>query len=142
MSINRVMITGNLTREPDLRATANGTSILNLGIAVNDRRRNAQTGQWEDVPNFVNCFMFGARAASVSRYLNKGSKVAIDGSLRYSSWVDKQTGTNRNRLEVVINDIELMSRRSQEAPADTPVGNVPSQPATSDERLYGADIPF
>ena len=67
MSINRVNITGNLTRDPELRATAGGTQVLSFGVAVNDRRRNAQTGEWEDYPNFVDCTMFGTRAEAVSR---------------------------------------------------------------------------
>ena len=86
MSINRVIITGNLTRDPDLRSTAGGTSVLGFGVAVNDRRKNQQTGEWEDYPNFIDCTMFGARAQSVSRFLQKGSKVAIEGKLRWSQW--------------------------------------------------------
>ena len=85
MSINRVNITGNLTRDPELRATAGGTQVLSFGVAVNDRRRNPQTGEWEDYPNFVDCTMFGTRAEAVSRFLAKGNKVAIEGKLRYSS---------------------------------------------------------
>ena len=64
MSINRVNISGNLTRDPELRSTAGGTQILSFGVAVNDRRRNAQTGEWEDVPNFIDCVVFGQRASS------------------------------------------------------------------------------
>ena len=86
MSINRVNISGNLTRDPELRMTSGGTQVLSFGVAVNDRRRNPQTGDWEDYPNFVDCTMFGTRAEAVSRYLSKGSKVAIEGKLRYSSW--------------------------------------------------------
>lgn len=86
MSINRVNISGNLTRDPELRVTASGTQVLSFGVAVNDRRRNPQTGEWEDYPNFVDCTMFGTRAEAVRRYLSKGSKVAIEGKLRYSSW--------------------------------------------------------
>lgn len=95
MSINRVNITGNLTRDPELRATAGGTQVLSFGVAVNDRRRNAQTGEWEDYPNFVDCTMFGTRAEAVSRFLAKGNKVAIEGKLRYSSWErDGQRGAS------------------------------------------------
>ena len=75
MSINRVNITGNLTRDPELRATAGGTQVLSFGVAVNDRRRNAQTGEWEDYPNFVDCTMFGTRAEAVSRFLAKGTRL-------------------------------------------------------------------
>ena len=64
MSINRVNISGNLTRDPELRATAGGTQVLSFGVAVNDRRRNAQTGEWEDYPNFVDCTMFGQDLAA------------------------------------------------------------------------------
>ena len=111
MSINRVNISGNLTRDPELRATASGTQVLSFGVAVNDRRRNPQTGEWEDYPNFVDCTMFGARAEAVNRYLSKGSKVAIEGKLRYSSW--ERDGQRRSKLEVIVEEIEFMSRGSQ-----------------------------
>ena len=109
MSINRVNISGNLTRDPDLRATPGGTQVLGFGVAVNDRRRNQQTGEWEDYPNFVDCTMFGNRAEAVSRYLSKGTKVAIEGKLRYSSW--EKDGQRRSKLEVIVDEIELMSSR-------------------------------
>ena len=108
MSINRVTISGNLTRDPELRATAGGTQVLSFGVAVNDRRRNPQNGEWEDYPNFVDCTMFGTRAEAVSRYLSKGSKVAIEGKLRYSSW--ERDGQRRSKLEVIVDEIEFLSR--------------------------------
>ena len=77
MSINRVIISGNLTRDPELRSTAGGTSVLGFGVAVNDRRKNQQTGEWEDYPNFIDCTMFGARADALNKYLSKGTKVTI-----------------------------------------------------------------
>lgn len=83
MSINRVIISGNLTRDPELRSTASGLPVLGFGVAVNDRRKNQQTGEWEDYPNFIDCTMFGARAESLNRYLNKGTKVSIEGKLRW-----------------------------------------------------------
>ena len=109
MSINRVNITGNLTRDPELRATAGGTQVLSFGVAVNDRRRNPQTGEWEDYPNFVDCTMFGTRAEAVSRFPAKGNKVAIEGKLRYSSW--ERDGQRRSKLEVIVDEIEFMSSR-------------------------------
>ena len=104
MSINRVNITGNLTRDPELRATAAGTQVLSFGIAVNDRRKNPQTGEWEDYPNYVDCTMFGTRAEAVGRYISKGSKVAIEGKLRYSSWERDETTciTNNSRYDIRI----------------------------------------
>lgn len=109
MSINRVTITGNLTRDPELKQTQGGTAVLQMGVAVNDRRRNPQTGEWEDVANFVDCAMFGTRAEKIAGYLAKGSKVAIEGRLRYRSW--EQDGQRRSKLEVVVDEIEFMSRR-------------------------------
>ena len=110
MSINKVMITGNLTRDPELRATGSGTQILHFGVAVNDRSRNQQSGEWEDYPNFVDCVVFGARAEPLSRFLTKGSKVAIEGKLRYSSWEAKEGG-RRSKLEVVVDDLDFLSQR-------------------------------
>ena len=115
MSINRCNISGNLTRDPEMRALRNGTQVLSFGVAVNDRRKNPQTGDWEDYPNFVDCTMFGSRAEAVGRYLAKGTKVAIEGKLRYSTW--EKDGQRRSKLEVIVDEIELMSQR-QQAPAD------------------------
>ena len=109
MSINRVTITGNLTRDPDLRSTSGGLPVLGFGVAVNDRRRNQQTGEWEDYPNFIDCTMFGARAQSISRFLSKGSKVAIEGKLRWSQW--ERDGQKRSKIEVIVDEIEFMSAR-------------------------------
>ena len=114
MSINRVNISGNLTRDPDLRATASGMQVLGFGVAVNDRRKNPSTGQWEDYPNFVDCTMFGNRAESMGRILRKGMKVAIEGKLRYSSW--EKDGQRRSKIEVIVDEIELMSQNQQQAP--------------------------
>lgn len=108
MSINRVTISGNLTRDPELRTTQGGMAVMGFGVAVNDRSKNQQTGEWEDVPNFVDCTMFGSRAQSVMKYLGKGSKVAIDGKLRYSSW--EKDGQRHSKLEVIVDDIEFLSR--------------------------------
>lgn len=113
MSINRVNISGNLTRDPEMRQTAGGTQILQFGVAVNDRRRNPQTGEWEDTPNFVDCVVFGSRAEPLSRFLSKGTKVAVEGKLRYSAWETKD-GQRRSKLEVVVDDVEFLSPRGDQ----------------------------
>ena len=110
MSINRVVLTGNLTRDPELRRTQSGMAIMSFGIAVNDRRKNSQTGEWEDYANFIDCTMFGSRAESVSNYLSKGSKVGLEGKLRYSTW--EREGQKRSKLEVIVDDIEFLSPRN------------------------------
>ena len=128
MSINRVIMTGNLTRDPELRRTSGGLPVLGFGVAVNDRRKNAD-GQWEDYPNFVDCTLFGARAESIERHLGKGTKVAIEGKLRWSQWETKD-GQKRSKLEVVVDEIEFMSKSNggSQAPANS--------------TLYDENIPF
>ena len=130
MSINRVNISGNLTRDPELRQTQGGMAILSIGVAVNDRRKNPQTGEWEDVPNFVDCVVFGRRAESLSKFLAKGAKVAIEGKLRWSQW--EKDGAKRSKIEVIVDELELMtgSRQRQQ----------PGQTASAD--LYDENIPF
>lgn len=157
MSINKAMITGNLTHDPDLRATASGMSVLSFGVAVNERHKNQQTGEWEDYPNFIDCTMFGARAQSVSRFLKKGSKVAIEGKLRWSQW--ERDGQKRSKIEVIVDDLEFFSPNnngsnyasSTPKPAQpTPVSAIPkpAQPApvnpvpVVDASVYDTDIPF
>lgn len=148
MSINRVIITGNLTRDPDLRSTAGGTSVLGFGVAVNDRRKNQQTGEWEDYPNFIDCTMFGARAQSVSRFLQKGSKVAIEGKLRWSQW--EREGQKRSKIEVIVDEIEFLSPRNDgnmqrdtmTAPAATVTTAAPMAAPVVDASVYDSDIPF
>ena len=149
MSINRVSISGNLTRSPELRATQGGKSILTFGVAVNDRRRNPQTGEWEDVPNFVDCVVFGARAEALGKFLSKGSKVAIDGKLRYSSW--EKDGQRRSKLEVIVEECEFLSQREaqngrQQANPNNYASGGQQAPYQAPQRptapLYDEEIPF
>ena len=133
MSINRVAISGNLTRDPELRQTAGGMAIMGFGVAVNDRRKNQQTGEWEDYPNFIDCSMFGTRAQSVSRFLSKGSKVAIEGKLRWSQW--ERDGQKRSKVEVIVDEIEFMSRQQGQ------FGGMPA-PQQAAPSIYDDDIPF
>lgn len=109
MSINRVVISGNLTRDPELRRTQSGMAILSFGVAVNDRRRNPQTGEWEDYANFVDCTLFGNRGEALSNILTKGMKVGIEGKLRWSSW--ERDGQKRSKLEVIVDEVDLMTSR-------------------------------
>ena len=112
MSINRVCISGNLTRDPETRALPNGTAVLQMRMAVNDRRKNPQSGEWEDVPNYFDVVVFGKRAESLSRFLSKGSKIAVDGRLRYREW-ENQQGDKRSKIEVVADDVDFMSGRGE-----------------------------
>lgn len=146
MSINRVIISGNLTRDPELRNTAGGVSILGFGVAVNDRRRNAQTGEWEDYPNYIDCTMFGARAESLSRILTKGVKVSIEGKLRWSQWEKKDTGEKRSKIEVIVDELEFMSSRNSDynngGNNNARSYNAAPAPAVEATSIYDEDIPF
>lgn len=128
MSINRVNISGNLTRDSELRATSNGMQILGFGIAVNDRVKNQQTGEWGDRANFIDCTIFGARAESLSRFLTKGAKVALEGKLRWSQW--EKDGQKRSKLEVIVDEIEFMSTKNS------------SPKESSEGGMYMDDVPF
>ncbi len=126
MSINRVLISGNLTRDPELRSTAGGTHVLGFGVAVNDRTKNQQTGEWEDRPNFIDCTMFGKRAEALARILRKGMKVAIEGKLRYSAW--EKDGQKRSKIEVIPDEVELMSQSPSGQYAPQAYAQAPQQP--------------
>ena len=154
MSINRVIVSGNLTRDPELRSTAGGMPVLGFGVAVNDRRKNQQTGEWEDYPNFIDCTMFGARAEALSRYLNKGTKVSIEGKLRWSQW--EREGQKRSKIEVIVDELEFMSSRGDSSSYGGGMGGgysapTPSAPAyapapapvvNASSSVYDEDIPF
>ena len=125
MAINKATITGNITRDPELRQTQGGTSVLTIGVAVNDRRKNQQTGEWEDYPNFIDCTIFGNRATGVAPHLEKGMKVAIEGKLNQSRW-QADDGTNRSKIEIIVDEIEFMSRQQGQT-ASKPVQQQPMQ---------------
>ena len=157
MSINRVNISGNLTRDPEMRATQAGTSILTFGVAVNDRRRNPQTGEWEDYPNYIDCVVFGNRAEPLSRFLSKGTKVAIEGKLRWSQW--ERDGQKRSKIEVIVDELEFMSSRNgngngnqgygqsygqsyNQAPAQSYGASAAMPVIDASSSVYDDDIPF
>jgi single-strand DNA-binding protein len=134
MSINKVMVTGNLTRDPEMRSTNSDTPVMNFGIAVNDRRRNQQTGEWEEYPNFIDCTMFGTRAEAISQYLAKGSKVAIEGKIHFEQW--ERDGKKNSKISIIVTEIEFMSHRDKAEKPD----QQPAVQATGS--AYDEDIPF
>ncbi len=108
MAMNNANITGNLTRDTELKSLNNGTAVCSFTVAVNERKKNQQ-GEWEDYANFIDCTLFGVRAEKLTQYLTKGTKVAVSGRLHQSRWHDDK-GNSRNRIEIVVDEIELMSR--------------------------------
>lgn len=132
MAINIVSITGNLTRDPELRVTVSGTQVLSFTVAVNERRRNPQTGEWESYPNFIDCTMFGTRAEAAARQLSKGERVAVMGRLRYSSW--EKDGQKRNKLEVIAEEVVPLQAMKRD---DAAAGAAGSEP-----QMYDEDVSF
>lgn len=148
MSINRVVLSGNLTRDPEVRTTQSGMPVMSLGIAVNDRRKNGQTGEWEDYANFIDCTMFGNRAQNVAQYLSKGQRVMLEGKLRYSTW--ERDGQKRSKIEVIIDDLDFQGTRNQSSQGMTTDGatnasaySAPQTPVVdTSSSVYDDDIPF
>ena len=136
MSINSVAISGNIGSEPELRATNSGMQILSFSVAVNERVKNQQTGEWTDRANWVTCVVFGTRAEKLANYLNKGDKVAVSGRLRYSSW-ETQDGQKRSKLEVVVDEVEFFAQKKPQNPS---VQNITERDV--DNGVYDEEIPF
>jgi single-strand DNA-binding protein len=108
-NINRVILVGNLTRDPELRHTPSGTAVCSLRVAVNSRRRD-ESGQWVDKPNYFSVSVFGNQAESCSQYLSKGRPVAIDGRLDWREW-QAQDGSKREAVEIVAESVQFLGSR-------------------------------
>jgi len=108
-SFNRVMLMGNVTRDIELRHTPGGTAVTDMGMAVNDRRKNAQ-GEWVDEPTFVTVTLWGRMAEIAAEFLRKGSPVFIEGRLRYEAW--ETEGQKKSRLTVVGERLQLLGSKS------------------------------
>ena len=109
-NINRVVMTGNLTADPELRSLPSGTSVCSLRIACNTRRKNGSTGEWEDKPNYFNVTVWGAQGENAARYLSKGRPVAIDGRLEWREW-EAQDGTKRQATDIIADSVQFLGSR-------------------------------
>jgi single-strand DNA-binding protein len=130
MNINRVVLTGNLTRDPELSA-AGPVSVCKLGIAVNGRRKNSSTGEWEEKPNFFRVTVFGKQAENCHQYLKKGRPVAIDGRLEWSQW--ERDGQKRESVDIIADSVQFLGGRD-----DAGSGNGFSSSARATE----SDVPI
>ena len=108
-NINRVVIEGNLTRDPELRQLAGGNSVCKLRVAVNDRRK--VNGEWQDVPGYYDVTSWGAQGESCAKYLAKGSQVAVDGRLEWREWTTDD-GQKRQAVEISASDVQFLGSRS------------------------------
>ena len=141
-SINRVVMTGNLTKDPELRSLPSGTSVCELRIACNTRRKDGASGEWVDKPNYFSVTVWGAQGENAAKYLSKGRPVAIDGRLEWHEW-EAQDGTKRQRIDVIADSVQYLGSRDQNASAN---GDMPAeadfQPAPVPAGGGADDIPF
>lgn len=134
-NINRVVMTGNLTSDPELRTTPGGTSVCSLRIACNTRRKDNATGEWVDKPNYFNVTVWGAQGENAARYLSKGRPVAIDGRLEWREW-EAQDGTKRQATDIIADSVQFLGSREDGA-GGGPIGARQSGGAPS-----GGDVPI
>ena len=113
-NINRVVLVGNLTKDPELRHTPSGTAVCSLRIAVNSRRRD-ESGQWVDKPNYFDVSIFGNQAESSAQYLSKGRPVGIDGRLDWREW-EAQDGSKRQAVQVIAESVQFLGGRGAAGP--------------------------
>jgi single-strand DNA-binding protein len=140
-NINRVVITGNLTKDPELRTLPSGTPVCDLRIACNTRRKDNDSGEWVDKPNYFNVVAWGPQAESAARYLSKGRAVAIDGRLEWREW-ESQDGTKRQAVSIIADSVQFLGPRDPDPRSD----DAPEQSGEEDLQPVQAggddDIPF
>ena len=134
-NINRVVLVGNLTRDPELRHTPSGTPVCSLRLAVNTRRKD-ESGQWTDKPNYFDITVWGQQGENCAQYLSKGRPVAIDGRLEWREWT-AQDGSKREAVEIVADAVQFLT--SAPSNGDTPVPEPQPVAAGADDP---DDIPF
>jgi single-strand DNA-binding protein len=125
-NINRVVMTGNLTADPELRSLPSGTSVCSLRIACNTRRKDGATGEWVDKPNYFNITVWGAQGENAARYLSKGRPVAIDGRLEWREW-EAQDGTKRQATDIIADSVQFLGSRDDTAGGGFAPGNGAAQ---------------
>jgi single-strand DNA-binding protein len=133
-NINRVIITGNLTRDPETRALPSGSSVTTLRVACNGRRQNRETQQWEDVPNYFDVTVWGAQGENCQRYLAKGRAVAVDGRLQWREFTDRE-GNKRQAVDIVAESVQFLGGRD-----DAGGGN--GNGYSSSPRASDSDVPI
>ena len=134
-NLNKVMLIGRLTRDPEVRTFSNGGKVAKFGFAVSNRKKNSQTGQWEDEPMFIDCEAFnrgesGTLANTIETYCKKGSLICIEGKLHLDQWDDKTTGQKRSKHKIVVDSMQLLERRGEDGQGGgTPRGAGAAAPA-------------
>jgi single-strand DNA-binding protein len=134
-NINRVVLTGNLTQDPELRSTQDGTAVCNLRVATNTRRKESASSEWVDKPNYFDVVVWGVQAENVARYLTKGRPIAIDGRLEWREY-DAQDGSKRQAVQIIADTVQFLAS-PERAPNDDIPAPARAHPVTGDD-----DIPF
>ena len=132
-NINRVVLTGNLTRDPELRSTPSGTAVCSLRVACNTRRKDG-SGEWVDKPNFFDVTVWGAQGENCARFLSKGRPVAIDGRLEWREW-EAQDGNKRQSVEIVADAVQFLGGR-EDGPSNGGGGFTPRSDVPVDDRDF------
>lgn len=144
-NINRVVLVGNLTRDPELRHTPSGTAVCSLRLAVNTRRKDGATGEWTDKPNYFDVTVWDKQGESCAQYLAKGRPVAIDGRLEWREW-EAQDGSKRQAVDIVADNVQFLGGRDSAGEGGSSNEFVPAGAATGANADFGApaddDIPF
>lgn len=147
-NINRVILTGNLTRDPELRSLPSGTSVCNLRVATNTRRKDGSTGEWVDKPNYFDVTVWGAQGENCAQYLSKGRPIAVDGRLEWREWQDKE-GNKRQSVDIIADSVQFLGSRegNENGGRFTPQSDVPADTGDFQTAPTGAgssddDIPF
>jgi single-strand DNA-binding protein len=147
-SFNKVILAGNLTRDPELRYTPKGTAIARLGIACN-RKWKSETGELKEEVTFVDVDAFGKQAETIGQYLKKGRPILIEGRLRYDTWEDKQSGQKKSKLGVVLESFQFLDSgggrgEGSPAPARPAAASAPAAAEAPDAEPphEGDDVPF
>ena len=109
-NVNVVVITGNLTKDPELRSTTGGTSVCEMRVAVNSRRKD-QSGQWIDKPNYFDVVVFGAQGENCANYLSRGRPLAVEGRLDWREWEAKEGGGKRQAVQIIANSVQFLGSR-------------------------------
>jgi single-strand DNA-binding protein len=109
-NINRVVLVGNLTKDPELRHTPSGTAVCSLRLAVNSSQKDRDSGQWTDRPNYFDVTVWGGQGESVAKYLQRGSGLLVDGRLEWREW-DAQDGTKRQAVQIIANTVQFLGSR-------------------------------
>jgi len=139
-NLNKVLLIGRLTRDPEARTFSNGGKVTKFGFAVNNRRKNNQTGQWEDEPVFIDCSAFnrgenGTLADRITETLRKGSQIFIEGHLTFEQWDDKTSGQKRTALRVIVDNFQYLERREDGGGGGAPGGNSFQRSAPGPRRM-------